>query len=445
MTLKTTNKPAKLTPEEEAQQRLNAAMPQTGVSRTLDLINGTDSGGQGGDPYNTGVDLQGNMDPVDYQMKQLMDYAEKTKRQNQGMLEDYLKPKIDNYERAGATANNQDRGWLLQQGALGDQTIGNINGIVGEAEDMYGDYAGQMTGLADQDQGALRDYMGKNAGLVDQVGNYSWEDAQSAKEGVDAQNKALSKYESLLDPTATAQEKYLMELGRRKQEQGERSSRDAVMSDLGARGMRGSGMELTNMLGAQEQLGQDRVLSNLGMQANAVDRSMQALQGYGNTAGQMRQYGDIIQMFNAQGNNTAKQWKIEQDAKLAEAAAKQTRETTEGVGKHLGEGYDAGTAMLGGKYKAEQDKYGIGRDFIQEGQGATQRAFDRTGRTTGAASDYASMWTGGNRADSAPIYAGYQQLAGNAAADKAADEAERNTPFLDIPFVNVRAGKRTIL
>jgi hypothetical protein len=140
--------------------------------------------------------------------------------------------------------------------------------------------------------------------------------------GGDDQREAMNRYKALTSPEVTAQERYLAEIARRSFESQDRSNREAQMQDLAMRGMRSGGAEIASGLANQERLGQDRTLAELGLQANAVGRSMQALQGYSQSAsnlraadlqsmglyvdatGRLRDANDRVGMFNTQQANT---------------------------------------------------------------------------------------------------------------------------------------------
>lgn len=103
------------------------------------------------------------------------------------------------------------------------------------------------------------------------------------------QQEVLDRYKSLsASPQATAQERYLAEIARRSFEAQDRSSREAVMQDLKQRGLNSGTLQIANQLAEQERLGQDRTLAELGLQANAVNRQMAALAGYGDAANALR-------------------------------------------------------------------------------------------------------------------------------------------------------------
>jgi hypothetical protein len=113
-----------------------------------------------------------------------------------------------------------------------------------------------------------------------------------------AQLSALSQYGALTSPEVTAKERFLYEQQRMQQEQEEKASRDALMQDYRLRGMGGSGAELANVLQSGQQNSQQRLLGDLGTQAGAVDRSMQALAGYGGLSTQMMAQGNQVDQFN---------------------------------------------------------------------------------------------------------------------------------------------------
>lgn len=449
MSLTTNVKPVAETADDVRRRKIREAMlataggPRNSQALTAQAVTGNPQGA--GDPTNTGIDLQGNQAPDDYATDRLINYAKQTKAENRNYIDQNVSPYVDNYGDAADVANNADRAALVQQSELADHTVGGIDDVLGKVRNLYGGYANQMQGLNESDQGALGSYLGTNKSLLQdlQGGKLDWQDAQSAQEGLGAQREALAKYKSLSDPTMTAQERFLSEGARRKQEQQEQSTRDAVMGDLKARGMGGSGLELTNMLGAQQQLSQQRTLSELGAQSNAVERSMQAVEGFGNTANQMRQNGDIINMFNAQNGQAARQWVADKTNTVAGDARKAVTDTNEGIGKRATDTYGEGAKTLSGEYQAVGDKYGIRQRTINGIAQNGQNQFQRAGNVAGSHMDLGQLWTGGNRADSGAVFQGYSTKAGNAVADAAVDQAEKDTPFIDIPFVNGKFGGRT--
>ena len=121
----------------------------------------------------------------------------------------------------------------------------------------------------------------------------------ASPEAYQAQLSALSQMSDLTHPERTSQEEFLYEQQRLQEEQQQRSSRAAVMQNLRARGMSGSGLELTNQLGADQITSQNRLLGDLGTQATAVARAQAALGNYGNLSSTMVGQGNQVAESNA--------------------------------------------------------------------------------------------------------------------------------------------------
>jgi hypothetical protein len=107
-------------------------------------------------------------------------------------------------------------------------------------------------------------------------------------ESIEAQKYALGKYKGWSDPTVTAEERFIMELARRNEEQDRRAAMDAHLRDLDSRGVRGSGAETGAFLGAQQTTSQNRLLQDLGAEANAVARAERSLGAYTGLATDIR-------------------------------------------------------------------------------------------------------------------------------------------------------------
>lgn len=135
----------------------------------------------------------------------------------------------------------------------------------------------------------------------------------ASPEAYDAQKQSLAKMQSLSDPAVTAQEKFLYEQQRDKEEQDQRGSRAAVMQNLRQRGMSGSGMELTDQLGSDQITSQNRLLGDLGTQATAVARAQANLQNAGQLSTAMVGQGNQV----AQGNQTVRAGSAQAQGQLA--------------------------------------------------------------------------------------------------------------------------------
>lgn len=357
-------------------------------------------------------------------LDKLINYAEGTKAENQQFLKDNVGPQVDLLGGAGQAANFSDQlGDMGRYDTLGayDSSLGAYKFGLGS---MLPGYGAEMSGYNNADQAALGNYTGAMDQRIAGLGNLSWQDAQSAGEGLDAQRNALSQYQGLTTPGVTAQERLMAEQARRASEQQERASRDAVMTDMAARGVRGSGAELTNMLGSQQLTGQNRVLADMAMNANAVDRSMQALRGYADTAGQMRSSEDVISMFNAQQGQAAKQWQEDQAAKYEADKLKGVTDTNKADSDRADQAFKTRANTLAGIANADTQIYGARNKFYDDKDAYTQRQYDRQKDRTGAAMDYGGLFTGSNRADSAGVMQGMQFKAGTNAANAAAKKLE---------------------
>jgi len=156
---------------------------------------------------------------------------------------------------------------------------------------------------------------------------------------VQNQQEALGRWKDISTPQVTAQEQLLAELARRKFETGDRSSREAVMSQLAGRGLQSGGLVIAGQQAEQQQLGQDRVLAQLGLQASAVNRGMTGLQGYTDTASMLRNADDSVRQFQDQ----YRQSEALRTSNLAQNRANTGLNTTNQQGIRSQAVYDAGT------------------------------------------------------------------------------------------------------
>lgn len=93
------------------------------------------------------------------------------------------------------------------------------------------------------------------------------------------QNEALDQYDAWRTPELTAQEEFMKELARTQQEQDEGASRSAMLRSNAAKGFGGQ-MDLAALQGASQQNSTNRMLGDMGANANAVSRAERSLQGY---------------------------------------------------------------------------------------------------------------------------------------------------------------------
>lgn len=173
---------------------------------------------------------------------------------------------------------------IAQQNAFLSQLQGVAGGSLDGVSQAAQAYADPAT-IAGQ-QRALGQYGNMAAGGWDLASLAA--EAGADPESIEAQKYALGKYKGWSDPTVTAEERFIMELARRNEEQDRRAAMEAFLRDLEARGVRGSGAEMGAFLGAQQTTSQNRMLQDLGAEANAVQRAERALAGYTGLANTIR-------------------------------------------------------------------------------------------------------------------------------------------------------------
>lgn len=173
--------------------------------------------------------------------------------------------------------------------------LGEAN-YTGWEEGPLADLQATATKAAAGDQAALarlEEIMGsiKDPVIKDYVGDYISQAAQAgpSQQAMDDQRKEYLKLSGLTDPTITAEERLMQETSRRQQEQDLRSQRGAFANDLQARGMYGSGAELTMNLAQSQESAQRRAIEEMTAQSNAQKRAMDALVGAADISGDIRE------------------------------------------------------------------------------------------------------------------------------------------------------------
>lgn len=173
-----------------------------------------------------------------------------------------------------------------------DMAYGNLaavgNGSLNNTSIAAGAHADQQD-LANQYAG-LQDYLSTSWGTKDVQ--------QDRGAQYVAQYDALNQLKGLTNPENTAQERFLYEQQRAQEEQDQKASRGANLTNLRQRGMSGSGMELANAQLSNQENSQNRLLGDLGTQAGAVNRSMDALKSYGALGAQLQDQVDAITTGN---------------------------------------------------------------------------------------------------------------------------------------------------
>lgn len=122
------------------------------------------------------------------------------------------------------------------------------------------------------------------------------EDPDAYAAAVDARNQL----KALTNPQVTAQEKLMFELSRHKQEQDERGVRDALETDAARRGVGGIGTTIARQGIAAQQTSFNRMMQDMQANAQAQQRAMDALQGYGTISTNMTAQANQIAGMNQQ-------------------------------------------------------------------------------------------------------------------------------------------------
>lgn len=275
-----------------------------------------------------------------------------------------------------------------------------LDGINQRRDEVTGELGGELSGLEGAAQGAdaadnyaLAQYLSEMSGYDPLAASEYVGDYESGGEGYDAQADALDRFKALTNPEVTAEEKFLQEQARVAEERDRRSAMDAALRDLEARGARSGGAEIAALTGAQDVTSQNRLMSDLGTQANAVNRSMRALEGYGSTASDMRGAEDRVGMFNNKLMNDYNVWKDDFSARERDAAVDRTGQTRDA------------------------------RDNV------TNRMFGRQGALYNEKEDLAGMKLGveGDKESGASSYT--QLMLGDKAAQQAAAELKKDKPW----------------
>lgn len=195
----------------------------------------------------------------------------------------------------------------LNQTSQAAQAYAN-SGDIANQQRAAADLTAAGRGALDVDLSGIRELdslrnPGSIAGMSDLLGVYKGSQdvkpGQLDPEAYAAQVDARNRLKGLSDPTVTAQERLMYELSKRQQEQDEASVRAAEATAAERRGMGGVGTSIARQGVAAQQTGQDRVLRDMAANAGAVNRSLQALQGYGTMSTAMAQQANDMGQNNA--------------------------------------------------------------------------------------------------------------------------------------------------
>lgn len=198
----------------------------------------------------TTVGGDGSGDRIDELIEELISEGRMTRQQAVEAVEKVMGGEVSDLKR--------DKDWAnLRQDAAVDGFERFLSSDEMKALD-YSDYAGDV-----ESQGAL---------------------ATADQRSRDAQYSALDKLQGWTNQELTAEERFMMETARQQQEQDMRAAREAALRSMAARGQRSGAAEMAAVLGGAQQTQNARMLGDLGAQANASRRALDATQLYGNLA-----------------------------------------------------------------------------------------------------------------------------------------------------------------
>ena len=151
--------------------------------------------------------------------------------------------------------------------------------------DVYGQLQGAAGGSLDTISQAAQAYASAET-VGEQKAALAHLKALANREGMSWEqlDEVIGEYKKLSNPEITDQERFILTEFQQRREDLERSRREAVMSDMAARGLRSGAAESTSMLNSQQEMGREAVLTELGAHANAIERADRNRQMWGEGA-----------------------------------------------------------------------------------------------------------------------------------------------------------------
>lgn len=259
-----------------------------------------------------------------------------------------------------------------QQNANLSQFGGAVRSANSAQNQIVAQYSAQLANMNSQDQAAYMKYLSETDPLMAQLVAQG-----SNPEYVHNMEDVVNRYRDLSTPQVTDQERFLAELARRKFESDDKSSRDAVMQQLATRGLKSGGLVIANQQAAQQQNSQDRMLNELGLNAQAVSRGMQGLAGYSSASAALRNADDAMRNFQDQ----YAQNEYVRRGNLAQQRNQQSLATTGQITARDTAGYNARTQSNQLNYGRNLDYYNAGTQTVNDNFSRTQAGYDATSQT----------------------------------------------------------------
>jgi hypothetical protein len=259
-----------------------------------------------------------------------------------------------------ASANTQQNQNLNGLGTAVNDANYNQNVIVDQ-------YMQQLNSMNEQDKTAYLQYIQETDPLTAQMIAQASNPAYVAN-----QEDVVQKYKDLSTPQVTDQERYLAELARQKFESDDQGNREALMQQLAGRGLKSGGLVIAGQQQAQQQLSQDRLTAELGLNANAVQRGLQGLAGYASASSTLRNADDAMKNFQDQyaQNDAVRR------ANLAQQRDQQNLNTTGQITNRDTAGYNAQTQSNSLNYGRNLDYYNAGTQTVNDDFSRTQAGYN---------------------------------------------------------------------
>lgn len=272
---------------------------------------------------------------------------------------------FNTFQGQAASANAQQNANLAQLG-------GAVSGANSQQNALLATYQSQLASMNAEDRAAYSRYLQETNPLMAEL------IAQNSNpEYVKNMEDVVSRYRDLATPQVTDQERFLAELARRKFESDDQGNREALQEQLATRGLKSGGLVIAGQQAKQQQLSQDRMLNELGLNAQAVSRGMQGLAGYSDASTALRNADDAMRQFQ----DVYKQNEYVRRGNLAQQRNQQSLATTGQITARDTAGYNAGSQTVRDNYGRNLDYYNAGTETVNNNFSRDQSVFD-AGTTT---------------------------------------------------------------
>lgn len=251
----------------------------------------------------------------------------------------------------------------------------------------------------------LKDYNPKVADYVqEKAPQYITAGSEDAKSGRDAQRAALQRLRGLGDTGRDAQSDALQEDAMRRQAIENNSQQASIRQNMQQRGIGGSGLELAQAMGAQQNAAQLGADSSRSAMLDAYKTRLQALRDSASLGGQIRNEDVEVESRNVGINND-----FNRRLSANQNAYNQYKDgvNNDAQWKNIGMHQDADNKNVAGKY--ETDKWNI-----NNGNTLKQREYDNAIGKVGLSAGQSNQKVAdirGNAQDNASIISGLGQTA----------------------------------